>query len=64
MGKFVEMNIELDKKMCQKIYKEFQLHPIYASENYIQKFYKKLSHLVKEFDLNEKLDKNIDIDYY
>ena len=64
IGKFVEMNKELDKKMCQKIYKEFQLHPILPSENYIQKYYKKLSYLVKEFDINEKLDKNSHIDYY
>lgn len=64
IGQFVEMNKELDKKMCQNAYKEFQQHPIFPSDNYVQKFYKKISHLVKENDINEKLDKNIDIDYY
>ena len=64
IGHFVEMNKDLDKKLCQNIYKEFQLHPIFPSDNYVQKYYKKISPFVKENDENEKLDKKSDIDYY
>ena len=64
IDQFCKNNKELDKKFCSTLYKEIQLHPIFCYDNYIQKFYKKLSYLVKENDENAILDKTSDIDSY
>ena len=46
MDQFIKENKNLDKKLCQNIFKEMQLQPFFSTYNYIQKFYKKLSNLV------------------
>ena len=61
---FCKNNKDLDKKFCQSLYKEIQLHPILINDNYVQKFYKKLSNLVKENDESIILDRVSDIDSY
>ena len=61
---FVKMNKDLDKKMCQNIFKEMQINPIFPIDNYVQKYYRKLSFFVKENDESQKEDKTSDIDSY
>ena len=53
---FCKANKKLDKKICQNIFKEIKLHPISSNDNYLQKFYKKLSYLVVEYNENSQLD--------
>ena len=64
IDQFVKINKGIEKKLCQSIYKDIQSHPIYPLDNYIQKMYRKLTSLVKEFDESEILDKSDDIDSY
>ena len=64
IDQFVKINKNIEKKLCQSIYKDIQSNPIYPLDNYIQKMYRKLSSLVKEFDEREILDKSDDIDSY
>ena len=64
MDQFIKENKNLDKKLCQSIFKEMQLQPFISTYNYIQKFYKKLSNLVIETDEREKKNKSSDIDSY
>ena len=64
MDHFVKMNKNLEKKLCQNLYKEIQAHPIYPLDNYIQSMYKKLTFLVEEYDESEVLDRTDDIDSY
>ena len=64
MDKFVKMNKDIEKKLCQNIYKFIQSHQFFSLDSYLQKMYKKLSFLAKEYDENEKLNKSSDIDYF
>ena len=64
LEQFIKINKELEKKFVQNIYKELQSNPIYPSDNYMQKMYKKLTLLVKEEDENEIIDKNKDADSF
>ena len=61
---FIKMNKDIEKKLCQNLYKEFQSHPIYPLDNYIQSIYKKLTFLMEEYDESEVLDRTDDIDSY
>ena len=64
IDQFVKMNKDIEKKLCQNIYKYIQDHPLYSGDSYLQKMYKKLSFLTKEYDENAKLDKTSDIDSF
>ena len=64
IDQFVKMNKDLDKKMCQNTFKEIQSNPIFSMNNYLQKYYRKLSYFVMENDESEILDKSSDIDSY
>ena len=64
IDQFVKNNKNIEKKLCQSIYKDIQSHPVYPLDNYIQKMYRKLTSLVKEFDESKILDKTDDIDSY
>lgn len=61
---FVKMNKDLDKKYIQNIHKYIQAHPISSLDSYLQKKYKKLSFLTKEYDENEIYDKASDMDSF
>ena len=64
VDKFVQVNKDLDKKFIQSIHKYIQTHLIYGSDSYLQKMYKKLSFLAKEYDENEIFDKASDMDSF
>ena len=64
IDQFVKNNKNIEKKLCQSIYKDIQSRPVYPLDNNLQKMYRKLSSLVKEFDESKILDKSDDIDSY
>jgi hypothetical protein len=64
IDQFVKMNKDLDKKYIQNIHKYIQAHPISSLDSYLQKMYKKLSFLSKEYDENEIYDKASDMDSF